>query len=64
MMRKDPFGDFDDMANRMMSNFGMPKMEIGLRGGGMFGGDPFANDPFFSDHGFGGMDKMMKNMKN
>ena len=24
-----PFEDFDSMADRMMSNFGMPKLEIG-----------------------------------
>lgn len=56
------------MAERMMANFGMPKLDIGnllvnnnyigMRGGGggLFGSDPFANDPFFADSGFGRMD--------
>jgi hypothetical protein len=45
------------MADRMMANFGLPKLDIGMRGGGgFFGNDPFANDPFFADSGFGRMD--------
>lgn len=46
------------MANQMFKGFG---------GGMMMMEDPFANDPFFNGKGgdmmgFGGIDKMMKNM--
>ena len=69
------FDDFDRMADRMMSNFGMPKMDMSNNTTISYinllivmpsfgrGGDPFMNDPFFADSGFGRMDQMMNDMR-
>ena len=65
---RDPFDDFDRMANQMMKGFGHMDMgtilkinELGMRGG--FFEDPFANDPFFNGSGFGRMGDMMTQMR-
>ena len=68
---RDPFEEFDRMSNKMMSEFGMPKMDISnylfllitLIVMPFGGRDLFANDPFFNDRGFGRIDEMMSKMK-
>jgi hypothetical protein len=58
------------MQNNMMSNFGMPSMQMSntlysvnnIVMPSMFR-DPFENDPFFANSGFSNIDKMMKGMR-
>ena len=70
------FDEMDRMTEKMMNNFGMPKMDmsnillafkfekLSIYIVMPFGGrDPFSSEPFFADSGFRRMDKMMQEMR-